>query len=77
MNTTTVHTVRFLGAIQIQMLGTRSCLLNLIAYIILKKYCIFQSSNQSVKVGIKNQYQKVTSQILSFYQSQLTGSKLL
>lgn len=74
---TSVHTVRFLAAIQIQMLGTRSCLRNLIAYITLKKYCIFQSSKQSVKVGIKNQYQKVTSQILSFYQSQLTGSKLL
>lgn len=46
MNTTTVHTVGFLAAIQTQMLGIRSCLLNLIAYIILKKYCVLQSSNE-------------------------------
>lgn len=62
---TAVRTLKFSGAIPTLELETRSCLLCLTAYVILDNNYIFKANNESENMGIKNQHQKVTPQILS------------
>lgn len=62
---TAVCTLKFSGAIPTLELETRNCLLCLTAYVILDNNYIFKANNESENMGIKNQHQKVTPQILS------------